>query len=138
MRMNMKRWIGLVVCIALIIPALALMQRLALPTEMSPAQVTDAFFNEAGSGDTVTAYNGTAEMFRKVGSQEKFDALVQAKPQLFTSKRTFPTWNISGDNADAHGTLTLADGTIVPIHVTLLKENGVWKVSGFSTGTDAK
>ncbi len=133
-----RRWMFPLIILILVTIAGCLLFTTRAWVSSSPQHAVNAFFDNVESGQTAIAYTETAPVFKKVGTLEQFEALVKDKPQLFFSKRTFTSLNVKGNEADARGLLTLEDNSEVPLRITLVREKDTWKISGFSTGDDAK
>ena len=101
------------------------------------AQAAETFLTQLASNKIEEAYNGTDQEFKDIGNVEQFKSFVSKNSNLTQMKTVaFSSKNISikdGVNrATLQGTITTKENQQQPIEVTLVQENGVWKVTGMS------
>ena len=95
----------------------------------------DTFFADMSSGQVEDAYNNTAAIFKENNSLSDFESAISGDPILTEVKdESFDQQDFSNNEATLKGTLTGDDGTVVPVTVYELKEDGQWKVSGIHIG----
>lgn len=92
------------------------------------ADSADALFARIASGDVRGAYESTAPIVQRQQSFEDFAGAVEA---LGLDQWVSSSWNsrsISGGQATISGTVTLADGSSVPLQVDLVESGDEWLV----------
>lgn len=92
----------------------------------------DGLFARIAAGEVRAAYDETAPALRRAHSFEEFEAVVGT---LGLDQFASASWNsreISGDSAVLNGTVTLADGSAVPLEVTLVETDAGWQVVAFT------
>jgi hypothetical protein len=95
----------------------------------APADVSNNYVKALNSGDLATAWtyisSGTQKEETRSGFESKIGAL----------KGQISKWNVSSVNVQSGGQatvvmdLTLTDGTKITWDITLVKENGEWKIA---------
>lgn len=96
-------------------------------------RAADSFLNQLGSGDVNGAYQSGATDLRQQQTLEQFT--INAR-QLQLTEYQSASWsnvNIVNNQGTVEGMMTTKSGGAVPLKVTLVKENGAWKVSAVSS-----
>ena len=99
------------------------------------AESADTLFALLAAGDLQGAYDSTAPQFR---NEEPFESFAQGVSRLRLDQYVSSDWNsrsISNGQSTLEGTITLLDGSTVPMRVELVDVNDVWMVYGLTTQT---
>lgn len=94
----------------------------------------DQFLAQVASGDTAGAYQSAASGLRTAQTQEQFDASVRGMRLTEYQSSSWSKFDMKNDQAQLEGTITLKDGSTLPVTVDLVKEGG-WKVLGIKPAT---
>lgn len=95
----------------------------------------DEFLAQLGNGNTPAAYQSAASGLRAQQTQEQFaDAVKRLRLTEYKSSN-WTKFDMKNDQATLDGTLTLKDGSTVPVTVSLVNEGG-WKVLGVKPAAD--
>jgi len=91
--------------------------------------------------DFQAAYAEMSIGFQQQISLEKFSEFVTDNAALshnvshsFTSRSSSSSFTGGGGMGDVKGSLTDDQGAVLPVHYTLVKENGTWKIKGIHLG----
>ena len=93
----------------------------------------DAFFATARGGDPKAVYAATSTQLHNVTTAEQLDGFIK---QYRLNQVADTTWNsrsFENNVGNVEGTVTLDDGSVVPLSIQLVKEGDVWKVSFIDT-----
>lgn len=96
------------------------------------AKPADEFLAQLGSGNTAGAYQSGASGLRTAQTQEEFAASVKAMRLDQYKSSSWNKFNVVNNTGTLEGTVTLTDGSTVPLTVDLVNEGG-WKVLGMKT-----
>jgi hypothetical protein len=95
----------------------------------------DDFLTMLGSGNTAGAYQSGASGLRAAETPEQFAAFVKSSRLDQYRSSSWTQFNIVNNEGTVEGTVTLKDGSTVPLKLSLANEGG-WKVMGLKlTGT---
>ena len=89
----------------------------------------DDFLTLVGNGDTTGAYQSGASGLRSADTPEQFAAFVKSSRLDQYRSSSWNKFNIVNSQGTVEGTVTLKDGSTVPLKVNLVNEGG-WKVLG--------
>ena len=95
------------------------------------ADSADALFARIASGDVRGAYESTAPQLQR---QQDFETFADVVATLGLEDYVSSSWNsrsISNERATVSGTVTLADGSTVPMSVDLVEVDDTWLVFAF-------
>ncbi len=86
--------------------------------------------------DLQAAYAEMAASFHREISFEKFSEFVRSNPSLSHNvSHSFMSRTVEADGSgDVKGSITDDQGTVLPVHYALVKENGTWKIKGIHLG----
>ena len=97
----------------------------------------DAFRHD----DLQAAYAEMSVTFHQEISFDKFSEFVRSNPSLshnvshsFTSRSSSSSAANGTGKGDVKGSITDDQGTVLPVHYALVKENGAWKIKGLHLG----
>ena len=89
----------------------------------------DDFLTLLGNGDTTGAYQSGASGLRAAETPEQFAAFVKSSRLDQYRSSNWNKFNTTNSQGTVEGTVTLKDGSTVPLKVNLVNEGG-WKVVG--------
>ena len=93
------------------------------------ADTADKFFREIQKGNIETAYNlYLSEEFRQNTSLEDFTAFLEQSALKNFADAEWASRSISGDEGELAGSVRTGDGGTVPLEISLVKEDGGWKI----------
>lgn len=100
----------------------------------NPTKNAQLFLDATKAGQTEQAYTQTAQVFKNSTSQDDFEAFLEAYPILaeFSEIKFSGVERQSGEGKTISvlsGTITSTAGVEQPIEVTMISENGEWKVA---------
>ena len=101
----------------------------------------DDFFVEVSNGEISTAYARLAEDFKTNTSQEQLQAFLKGTNLNEFKAASWNSRSFNNDTGKLEGTITTKTGKTIPLTVTLVKENGDWKILGIrkaAAGIDGK
>ena len=89
--------------------------------------------------DLQAAYAETSSSFHHEISFENFSDFVKSNPSLSHNvSRSFTSRSSSSSGAngtgEVKGSITDDQGAVLPVHYSLVKENGTWKIKGIQPG----
>ncbi len=93
------------------------------------AEPANKFFGLVGNGNLQTAYNSTAGIFRKTTSFQEFEAFMKGNGLIAYKSANWRSVSFKNQTGKIEGSITLKDGTTVPINITLVKEGDSWQIS---------
>ncbi len=96
------------------------------------AKTGEIFIRNLSTGHIEEAYNESSTSFKEVGSVDKFKSFLKEYP-ILTQKNSvsFSSRSFHNDSGRLYGTIKDSKGNTLPIKISLVKEKGVWRVSGF-------
>lgn len=87
------------------------------------------FMDALKSGDAAAAYEMSAAGFKEQGTSEQFEVFVDNNEALAEmDSYTLNSFKMENNYGSARGTITSKGGTVSPVLVELVNENGEWKV----------
>lgn len=90
-------------------------------------------------GNMEQAYSYTASDFKKEVNLDTFKELMNRYPQLHDNvDSTFNNVEYKDKDGLILGTLTMKDGSAIPVEISLVKEGDQWKISGIHVKTEDK
>ncbi|MCB9958887.1 MAG: hypothetical protein H6843_09820 [Rhodospirillaceae bacterium] len=95
------------------------------------ADSADALFARIASGDVRGAYESTAPQLQRQQDYEAFAAVVATLGLEDYESSSWNSRSITNDRATVSGTVTLADGSVVPMQVDLVEVDDAWLVYAF-------
>ena len=93
----------------------------------------DQFFATARGGDPKAVYAATSAQLHGVTTPEQLDGFIK---QYRLNQVADTNWNsrsFENNIGNVQGSVTLDDGTVVPLSIQLVKEGEDWKVSFIDT-----
>ena len=138
-----RRWLKiLIIVIAAFVVLIVIAVAASYSATAAPRKATSEFFSMLSSGQVDQAYESTAGMFKQATNKGDFASVVNQFPILASgAQTTFSSWEVKTDGAvttaQLGGSITGADGTVMPLSVQLIKEQDTWKVLGFELGAAA-
>ena len=99
--------------------------------------VTDAadkFYETARGGNAEQVYALTSAELRKVTSAEQLATYVEANRFDEVAQTSWRSRSVEDNVGSVEGTLTLEDGSVIPVTMQLVKEGDAWKVSFIDLG----
>lgn len=114
--------------LGIIVGAIVLIIILAFVFTSGLPKVADTMFADIKAGNVQEAYLATAGQFQSSTTLEQFQAFVQ-QAGLITFKSA--SWNereIANNQGILKGTVTLEDGSKLPLEINLIKEDGERKI----------
>ena len=97
----------------------------------------DSFLGKIGADDIKGAYDSSSSTMRQEQTLEQFTANVKALGLTEYQSAKWTSFNVVNDQGTIEGTMTTKTGGAVPLKITLIKENGTWRVSGVSSTSKA-
>ena len=97
------------------------------------SNAADQFFATARGGDPKAVYAATSTQLQAVTTPEQLDGFIK---QYRLNQVADTTWNsrsFENNIGSVQGSVTLDDGSAVPLSIQLVKEGEVWKVSRIDT-----
>lgn len=91
-------------------------------------KVVDSFFTQIAQGNMSAAYNGSSENFKKLGTLEEFGNYAQEMGFDDYEKSSWTNRSIENNRGSLSGSIILKTGEVVPLSISLVKENGAWRV----------
>ena len=125
-KMNRNLLIGLGAAGVVVIAVLIILFAVVLPS--TPSKTLDAFCNALKAHDYQTAYNQFSTRVQALGSEASF---ANAVSQSTIASCTHGTPSESGNSATGSITFFSSAGQQSTGTVTLVKENGTWKIDNF-------
>ncbi len=101
----------------------------AVGTIAAAGKPADDFLTLLGNGDTNGAYQSGASGLHAAETPEQFAAFVKSSRLDQYRSSNWSKFNILNSQGTVEGTVTLKDGSTVPLKVNLVNEGG-WKVVG--------
>lgn len=89
----------------------------------------DKFFEQARGGDASAAFALTSAELRNTTSPEQLAAFIEANRFDQVTETSWSSRSIENNLGKLEGSVTLADGGVIPISMELVKEADGWKVS---------
>ena len=123
---NRNLLIGLVAAGIVVLAVLIILFAVVLPS--TPSKTLDAFCNALKARDYQTAYNQFSTRVQALGTEQSF---ASALSQSQIASCTHDTPSESGNNATGSITFLGSAGQQSTSTVTLVKENGTWKIDNF-------
>lgn len=124
---------GCLIALGAFVGFIALIVGIALLATGDVVKAGDEFIALLGQGKSQEAYQSTSTEFRKLVAEPQFGVVVQ---QLKLDEARSVSWGsreVNDDGGKLAGTVTFRDGSTSDISMDLVKEEGVWKVLGFSS-----
>ena len=91
-------------------------------------KTANAFFNAISSGDFETAKTHLSEGFKKETSDQKLKDFLRTSTLQDYAEASWSSRSISGSQGELEGAITTKTGGVVPVKITLIKEQGSWKI----------
>ena|SRR3990167_4643339 len=127
-----KTWLIVLIIVAVVLIAGAAIGAWFFFKALSgPAEEAKKFLTTVNVGQLEQAYQSTAGIFQDETSFEDFQAFLD-KYEIFKNLESFSVNEVNYDSSGlgkASGSIKGTDGSVVPITVTLVNENGRWKVA---------
>lgn len=114
--------IGVLVVLAIIAVVLVFQFTSGLPTAV------DEFFGKVKAKDFSAAYKLTAKEFQASTAQEQLSRFLTESELMNYAKASWSSRSISGNQGELEGSIETTNGGVVPLKVTLVKEQGAWKI----------
>lgn len=99
------------------------------------------FFTAVKARDYTTAYQYVSSDFRASTAQDELITFLEQSALLQFKEATWNNRSIAGNRGQLDGSITTEDGGVVPIKLSLIKENGKWLIfaiakpaAGLATG----
>lgn len=95
-------------------------------------EAADEFLEAVGRGDLDAAYQQTAPAFQAQQDRAAFERVIGQLGLTEFASRSWSSRSIEGSRAELDGTVTTRAGDAVPLRMTLIKAEGVWRVFSLS------
>ncbi len=95
-------------------------------------QSADDFLGLLAKGETERAYQSASAQFKAQTDSKQFQAFAQ---QMGLNRYASSTWtsrSVENDQAKLEGSIETSDGGTVPLTISLVKEDGAWKILSIS------
>lgn len=96
------------------------------------AEPANKFFEMVGSGNLQTAYDSTAGIFKKSTSFQQFEAFMKGNGLTQYKSANWSSVSFKNQTGKIEGSVTLKDGTTVPMDISLVQEGEIWRISNIS------
>jgi len=93
----------------------------------------DRFFATARTGDPKAIYAATSTQLHGVTTPEHLDGFIKQTRLNQVADTNWNSRSFENNIGNVQGTVTLDDGSVVPLSVQLVKEGADWKVSLIDT-----
>ncbi len=93
------------------------------------AEPANNFFTLVGSGNLQAAYDSTAGIFKKSTSFQQFEAFMKGNGLTRYESANWSSVSFKNQTGKIEGTVTLKDGTTLPMDISLVKEGEDWRIS---------
>ena len=101
-----------------------------------PEATVQGFLAAAAAGDFATAHGHFSEALAAKQPYDQFAAVAGQNQQLFAATDTsFNSRSIDTSGAKLSGTITLQDGTELPVSFELVQEAGQWRLIAYQIGS---
>jgi TPR repeat protein len=100
------------------------------------AEAGTAFLQQIGAQGAEAAYDSTAQGFRAQQTKQSFVDLTKQLALDEVDEVSWSSRSFSGFSAALKGTASLHTGAKLPVEMTLVRENGAWRVAGMSVYRD--
>jgi len=96
------------------------------------AEPANKFFTLVGSGNLQAAYDSTAGIFKKSTSFQQFSAFMKDNGLTQYKSANWSSVSFKNQTGKIEGSVTLNDGTAIPMDISLVKEGETWRISNLS------
>jgi len=137
-RRKWVKWLfaGCAVMILLSCGAAALVWFGVMKATSGPEEASREFLAAAAAGDYEAAHAYFSAPLKQEQPYEEFANSARANPQFFEITHTsFSNRSIDTSGAELSGTVTLKNGSKLPVSLKLVKENEQWKLLGYNIGS---
>ena len=93
------------------------------------AEPANKFFEMVGSGNLQSAYDSTAGIFKKSTSFQQFEAFMKGNDLTGYKSANWSSVSFKNQTGKIEGTITLKDGTTLPMDISMVKEGETWLIS---------
>ncbi|RLE17978.1 MAG: hypothetical protein DRJ14_05015 [Acidobacteria bacterium] len=93
------------------------------------AEPANNFFTLVGNGNLQAAYDSTAGIFKKSTSFQQFEAFMKGNGLIQYKSANWSSVSFENQTGKIKGSVTLKDGTSIPMDLSLVKEGETWKIS---------
>lgn len=97
-----------------------------------PVKAAHRFFDNLKTGHIEEAYNATSAGFRKKTDVQHFNDFVKHYPLVTTITSVNFDETETETQATLIGTITSRDGTVIPMSIEYVQEDGMWMINGLS------
>jgi hypothetical protein len=93
----------------------------------------DQFFATARGGDPNATYAATSTQLHSVTTPEQLDGFIKQYRLNQVADTSWSSRSFENNIGNVQGSVTLDDGSVVPLSIQLVKEGDAWKVSFIDT-----
>ncbi|WP_164116842.1 hypothetical protein [Sphingorhabdus sp. Alg239-R122] len=94
------------------------------------SDAADSFFAAASEGDTASAHSYLSSDFKAGTDESELAGYLAANSLDKVRDMSWSTRKIEGGKGILSGTVTTQSGTVVPVDISFVKEDGDWKIYG--------
>jgi Domain of unknown function (DUF4864) len=91
-------------------------------------KVADQFFSAVKEKDFTKAYSFTSQDFQASTSLEDLQRFLEGTALLDYQDASWGSRSVSGSQGELDGSIKTSSGGTIPVKITLVKENGGWKI----------
>jgi hypothetical protein len=93
-----------------------------------PVKSADNFFSLIKNGDLNGAYESTSEQFKQNTTAEQFKSFLESSSIINFNSSFWSSRSVDQNGATLTGSFKTKDDKTIPLEVSLVKENGQWKI----------
>jgi len=121
---------GCLIAVVVVVLLVVAIVFIAFKATSGIVDAADDFFAAAKSGNMSAAHGCLSEEFRQGTSIEELQLFLKQNGLGNVEKTQWSERSIENDQGTLSGSATTATGGTVPLTITLVKENGAWRIHG--------